>query len=96
MVKLTVVYKIPYRRARAFSAVRPSARASKGILHTKVTVEDKRVCVLNFPLDHVLQNMLKIVTGARVCLITLHSNFEIFQKGHPAVEVVLNRRIFER
>ena len=24
----------------------------------------------------------------RACLITLHSNFEIFQKGHPAVEVM--------
>ena len=32
----------------------------------------------------------------RACLITLHSNFEIFQKGHPAVDVMLNRRIFER
>ena len=32
----------------------------------------------------------------RACLITLHSNFEIFQKGHPAVEVILDRRIFER
>ena len=33
---------------------------------------------------------------SRACLITLHSNFEIFQKGHPAVEVMLDRRIFER
>ena len=32
----------------------------------------------------------------RACLITLHSNFEIFQKGHPAVKVMLDRRIFER
>ena len=24
----------------------------------------------------------------RACLITLHSNVEIFQKGHPAVEVL--------
>ena len=32
----------------------------------------------------------------RACLITLHSNFEIFQKGHLAVEVMLDRRIFER
>ena len=32
----------------------------------------------------------------RACLITLHSNFEIFQKGNPAVEVMLDRRIFER
>ena len=32
----------------------------------------------------------------RACLIALHSNFEIFQKGHPAVEVKLDRRIFER
>ena len=32
----------------------------------------------------------------RACLITLHSNFEIFQKGHPAVDVMLDRRIFER
>ena len=32
----------------------------------------------------------------RACLITLHSNFEIFQKGHPAVEFMLDRRIFER
>ena len=32
----------------------------------------------------------------RACLITLHSNFEIFLKGHPAVEVMLYRRIFER
>ena len=29
-------------------------------------------------------------------LITLHSNFEIFQKGHPAVVLMLDRRIFER
>ena len=33
---------------------------------------------------------------SRACLITLQSNFEIFQKGHPAVEVMLDRRIFER
>ena len=32
----------------------------------------------------------------RACLITLHSNFEIFQKGHPAVEFMIERRIFER
>ena len=32
----------------------------------------------------------------RTCLITLQSNFEIFQKGHPAVGVMLDRRIFER
>ena len=32
--QLIVVYKIPYRRARAWP--RPSARASKGILHTKL------------------------------------------------------------
>ena len=32
----------------------------------------------------------------RACLITLHSNFEIFQKGHPAVEFMIDRRIFER
>ena len=30
----------------------------------------------------------------RAC--TLHSNFEIFQKGHPAVEFMIDRRIFER
>ena len=32
----------------------------------------------------------------RACLITLHSSFEIFQKGHPAVEFMIDRRIFER
>ena len=32
----------------------------------------------------------------RACLITLHSNFEIFQKEHLAVDIMLNRRIFER
>ena len=32
----------------------------------------------------------------RACLITLHSNFEIFQKGHPAVAFMIDRRIFER
>ena len=32
----------------------------------------------------------------QACLITLHSNFEIFQKGYAAVEVMLDRRIFER
>ena len=32
----------------------------------------------------------------RACLITLHSNFETFQKGHPAVEFMLDGRIFER
>ena len=36
------------------------------------------------------------VTKSRACLITLHSNFEIFQKGNPAVEFMLDRRIFER
>ena len=34
--------------------------------------------------------------GERACLITLHSNFEIFLKGHPAVDIKLDRRIFER
>ena len=38
----------------------------------------------------------KIPLLARACLITLHSNFEIFQKGHPAVEFMIDRRIFER
>ena len=38
--------------------------------------------------------MLKRFT--RACLITLQSTFEIFQKGHPAVEVMLDQRIFER
>ena len=34
--KNVLVYKIPYRRARAWpSGFRPSARASKGILDTK-------------------------------------------------------------
>ena len=37
-----------------------------------------------------------ILIVPRACLITLHSNFEIFQKGHPAVEFMLDRRIFER
>ena len=37
-----------------------------------------------------------IIVNTRACLITLHSNFEIFQKGHPAVEFMLDRRIFER
>ena len=32
----------------------------------------------------------------RARLITLHSNFEIFLKGHPAVKFMLDRRIFER
>ena len=32
----------------------------------------------------------------RACLITLHSNFEIFQNGHQAVDFMLDRRIFER
>ena len=32
----------------------------------------------------------------RACLITLHLNFEIFQKGHPAVEFMIDRRIFVR
>ena len=34
----------------------------------------------------------------QACLITLalHSNFEIFQKWHPAVEFMIDRRIFER
>ena len=36
-----VVFKIPYRRARAWpSGFRPSARASKGILHTNADVEE--------------------------------------------------------
>ena len=32
-------------------------------------------------------------SAARACLITLHSNFENFQKGHPAVDVMIDRRI---
>ena len=36
------------------------------------------------------------VNQFRACLIILHSNFEIFQKGNPAVDVMLDRRIFER
>ena len=40
--------------------------------------------------------MLTVADKGRACLITLHSNFDIFQKGHPAVEVMLDRRIFER
>ena len=46
-----------------------------------------------------LEFVLKLtpyVSKSRACLITLQSNFEIFQKGHPAVEVILDRRIFER
>ena len=39
---------------------------------------------------------LTLASFNRACLITLHSNFEIFQKGHPAVELMLDRRIFER
>ena len=42
-----VVYKIPYRRARL--AFRPSARASKGILHTKFEESVKKLAI--FPLD---------------------------------------------
>ena len=38
----------------------------------------------------------EILLFLRACLITLHSNFEIFQKVHPAVEVMLDRFIFER
>ena len=34
--KLPLVYKIPYRRALGLAAFRPRARASKGILHTKL------------------------------------------------------------
>ena len=41
------------------------------------------------------RNVLQSISE-RACLITLHSNFEIFQKGHPAVEIMLDRRIFER
>ena len=37
-----------------------------------------------------------VLDDGRACLITLHSKFEIFLKGHPAVEVMLDRRIFER
>ena len=32
----------------------------------------------------------------RACSITLHSNLEIFLKGPPAVETMVNRRVFER
>ena len=28
--------------------------------------------------------------------LALHSNFEIFQKWHPAVDFMIDRRIFER
>ena len=40
--------------------------------------------------------IIVFIKNYRACLITLHSNFEIFQKGHPAVESNLDRRIFER
>ena len=43
-----------------------------------------------------IQAYNSVAPSKRGCLITLHSNFEIFQKGHPAVEVMLDRRIFER
>ena len=67
----------------------------------EVTADDD---MLNLVLD---QNVIKCVKETkflgviidnrlRACLITLHSNFEIFQKGHPAIEVMLDRRIFER
>ena len=49
--------------------------------------------------DKVLQNYSNFDNPrgeSRACLITLHSNFEIFLKGHPAVEIMLDRRIFER
>ena len=34
---------------------------------------------INFAIDY-------LGVAQRACLITLHSNFDIFQKGHPAVE----------
>ena len=47
-----------------------------------------------------VKNALKlhenVMQNYRARLITLHSNFEIFQKGHPAVEFMIDRRIFER
>ena len=38
VVGLGVVYKIPYRRVRAWPCLVPSARVSKGILHTMLGV----------------------------------------------------------
>ena len=52
---------------------------------------DDVICERSLCIDH---DALGIMW--RACLITLHSNFEIFQKGNPAVEVMLDRRIFER
>ena len=63
----------------------------------------KRVFVSLYTLESCVASLLNIldllqcyILFIRACLITLHSNFEIFQKGHPAVEVMLDRRIFER
>ena len=64
------------------AAFRPSASREQMYLAYKVRV---------YNVAHVRPRSKK-----RACLITLHSNFEIFQKGHPAVDIMLDRRIFER
>ena len=52
--------------------------------------------ILKFRTPYSLFELFELSKRNRACLITLHSNFEIFQKGHPAVEIMLDQRIFER
>ena len=84
---LALVYKIPYRRVRAWpSGCRVRARATVSCIQAS-----------RMQRDGILYTRYLIVAFRnRACLITLHSNFEIFQKGHPAVEFIIDRRIFER
>ena len=45
IVCVRVVYKIPYRRARLASTFRPSARASKVILHTSIRDVNQHIII---------------------------------------------------
>ena len=75
----------------ACARTRPSARATIGYLVYKV---ETHATLVHSPMTRSVARL--VMVSHRACLITLHSNFEIFQKGHPAVEFMIDRRIFER
>ena len=69
---LTVVYKIPYRRALGLVSFRPSARASKGILHTTLyTSYTLTICLLDTHYETYGKNAsMKIEPKNKIALVT--------------------------
>ena len=87
------VYKIPYRRARAWP--RPSARASKGILHTNIMYfllqnnnylrcKRKSTHLINFVSSNAKVVSLKLFTQLKIHLDLLFLN----------ANLILNNRAF--